>query len=53
MCNFENYLTNILCQEYDDANAAYGDAGWYVLMDEAKAGLITDIRVRHQPDTYK
>eukprot|EP00041_Stephanoeca_diplocostata_P029250 m.858809 g.858809 ORF g.858809 m.858809 type:complete len:394 (+) comp23525_c0_seq1:370-1551(+) len=38
--------------DYDEANAAYGDAGWYVRMDEAKAGLITDLCVRHQPDKY-
>eukprot|EP00929_Paragymnodinium_shiwhaense_P038154 TRINITY_DN20212_c0_g1_i1.p1 TRINITY_DN20212_c0_g1~~TRINITY_DN20212_c0_g1_i1.p1 ORF type:complete len:501 (+),score=94.26 TRINITY_DN20212_c0_g1_i1:146-1648(+) len=46
-----------LYPEYKESNAinddgTYTDGGWYILMDEEKAGLLSDYKVRHNPDAY-
>lgn len=48
-----------LYPEYLESNAinedgTYTDEGWYLHMDEAgKAGLLSDYKVRHNPDAYE
>lgn len=43
--------------EYDIANAVYDDGrytdgGWYICEEEQKAGLLSDYRIRHNPEKY-
>eukprot|EP00931_Biecheleriopsis_adriatica_P106781 TRINITY_DN81168_c0_g1_i1.p1 TRINITY_DN81168_c0_g1~~TRINITY_DN81168_c0_g1_i1.p1 ORF type:complete len:414 (+),score=54.64 TRINITY_DN81168_c0_g1_i1:39-1244(+) len=52
-----DYPVNYLYPEYREENCinpdgSYTDAGWYILEDERKAGLLTDYRVRHNPSAY-
>lgn len=47
-----------LYPEYDISNAVYDDGkytdgGWYLVEDEEKAGLLSDYRIRHNPEKYK
>lgn len=49
---------NYMYPEYLMSNAitedgTYTDGGWYILDDEQKAGLLSDYKVRHNPDAYE
>ena len=47
---YGSWDTFYIVTEYDPANAT--ETGWYVKHGEAKAGLITDFRMRVHPELY-
>jgi hypothetical protein len=47
-----------LYPEYDISNAVYDDGkytdgGWYIVEDEQKAGMLSDYKIRHNPEKYE
>merc|ERR1712207_66733 len=52
-----DYTANYLYPEYRTDNCinpdgTYTDEGWYILTEEEKTGLLTDYKVRHNPEKY-
>jgi len=53
----KDYTINYLYPEYrldnfENPDGSYTDEGWYIAEDEEKAGLLSDYRVRHNPEKY-